>query len=175
MWSMLPVAEFHAWLLLLFSHPVLSDSFRSHGLQHTRPLCPLTSPKVCPSSCPLHQWCHPAISSSEALFLFLPSIFPSIRDFSNELSVCIRWPKYWSFSFSISPSNEYSGLISFRKGQSVPGHKSIQNGNNSHRTQKLASLKRKECSVLVHRIPASLGHSSWLVGRKQNSRTAILS
>ena len=46
--------------------------------------------------------------------LFLPSIFPSIRVFSNELALCIRWPKYWSFSFSISPSNEYSGLISFR-------------------------------------------------------------
>ena len=46
--------------------------------------------------------------------LLLPSIFPSIRVFSNELSLCIRWPNYWSFSFSISPSNEYSGLISFR-------------------------------------------------------------
>ena len=46
--------------------------------------------------------------------LFLPSIFPSIRVFSNELALCIRWPKYWSFSFSISPSSEYSGLISFR-------------------------------------------------------------
>jgi len=50
--------------------------------------------------------CHP--------LLLLPSIFPSIRVFSNESSLCIRWPKYWSFSFSISPSNEYSGLISFR-------------------------------------------------------------
>ena len=46
--------------------------------------------------------------------LLLPSIFPSIRVFSNELALCVRWPKYWSFSFSISPSNEYSGLISFR-------------------------------------------------------------
>ena len=46
--------------------------------------------------------------------LLLPPIFPSIRVFSNELALCIRWPKYWSFSFSISPSNEYSGLISFR-------------------------------------------------------------
>ena len=46
--------------------------------------------------------------------LLLPSIFPSIRVFSNELALCIRWPKYWSFSFSISVSNEYSGLISFR-------------------------------------------------------------
>ena len=50
--------------------------------------------------------CHP--------LLLLPSIFPSIRVFSSELALCIRWPKYWSFSFSISPSNEYSGLISFR-------------------------------------------------------------
>ena len=50
--------------------------------------------------------CHP-------LFL-LPSIFPSIKIFSNESALCIRWPKYWSFSFSISPSSEYSGLISFR-------------------------------------------------------------
>ena len=50
--------------------------------------------------------CHP--------LLLLPSIFPSIRDFSSESVLCIRWPKYWSFSFSISPSNEYSGLISFR-------------------------------------------------------------
>ena len=46
--------------------------------------------------------------------LFLPSVFPSIRDFSNESALCIRWPKYWSFNFNISPSNEYSGLISFR-------------------------------------------------------------
>ena len=51
-------------------------------------------------------FCHP--------LLFLPSIFPSIRVFSNELAFCIRWSKYWSFSFSISPSNECSGLISFR-------------------------------------------------------------
>ena len=47
-------------------------------------------------------------------FLLLPSVLPSIRVFSNESTFCIRWPKYWSFSFSISPSNEYSGLISFR-------------------------------------------------------------
>ena len=58
-------------------------------------------------------------------FLLLPSIFPSIRVFSNESVLCIRWPKYWSFSFSISPSNEYSGLISFRMDRldllAVPG------------------------------------------------------
>ena len=55
-----------------------------------------------------------AIQPSHPLLSLLPSIFPSIRVFSNESVLCIRWPKYWSFSFSISPSNEYSGLISFR-------------------------------------------------------------
>ena len=58
----------------------------------------------------LSQWCHPTTSSP----LLLPSIFPSIRVFSNESALHIRWPKYWSFSFNISPSNEHPGLISFR-------------------------------------------------------------
>ena len=64
------------------------------------------TPRACSNSCPSSQWCHP--------LLILPSIFPSIRVFSIESVLCIRWPKYWSFSFSVSPSNEYSGLISFR-------------------------------------------------------------
>ena len=101
------------WLSLLFSRPVVSDSFRPHGLQHARPPCPSASPGVCLSSCWLHRWCCPAISSSDALFS-CPQIFPSIRDFSSESTVHIRWPKYCSFSFNISPSSEYSGLISFR-------------------------------------------------------------
>ena len=63
--------------LLLFSHPVLSDSLRPHGLQHVRPPHPTSSPDVCPSSCPLHQWCHPATSSSDALFSFCPLSFPA--------------------------------------------------------------------------------------------------
>ena len=66
------------------------------------------------NSSPLSWWCHPTISSSVVHFSPLPSIFPSIRIFSNESVLHIRWPKYWSFSFSSSPSNEYSGLISFR-------------------------------------------------------------
>ena len=70
--------------MLLFSHSVMSDSLRSHGLQNTRPPCPSPSPEVCPSSCSLHQWCHPAISSW-CPPLLMPSIFPSIRDFFNEL------------------------------------------------------------------------------------------
>ena len=62
------------------------------------------------------HWVSDAIQPSHPLspLVLLPSIFPSIRVFSNESAVCIRWPKYWSFSFSISPSNEHPGLISFR-------------------------------------------------------------
>ena len=93
----------------------MSDSLRPHGLQHTRPPCPPLIPRVVSSPrlmsielvMPYNHLilCHP---------LLLPSIFPSIRVFSNESLLCIRWPKYWSFNFSISPSNEYSVLISFR-------------------------------------------------------------
>ena len=68
---------------------------------------------VCWNSCPLSQWCHPTILSRHSLLL-LPSIFPSIRISSSKSVLCIRWPKYWSFSLSMSPSNKYSGLISFR-------------------------------------------------------------
>ena len=92
----------------------MSDSLRPHESQHARPPCPSPTPKslfklmsiksVMPSShlilcCPL---------------LLPPSIFPSIRVFSDELALHIRWPKYWSFSFNISPSNEHPGLIFFR-------------------------------------------------------------
>ena len=176
------------------------DSFRPHGLQHTRLLCPWLSPRVCSNSCPLSWCCYLTISSSASpfsfcllsytalgsfpvsqlfvsggqsitseyypavvvrlpsrvwfsatprtaahqaplsipitwsllklmsiesvvpsnhfilccYFLLLPSIFCSIMVFSSELALCIRWPKYWSFSLSINPSSEFSGLISFR-------------------------------------------------------------
>ena len=93
---------------------VVSDSLWPHGLQHTRFPCPspnswsllklMSIKSVMPSNHLI--LCHPLI--------LLPSIFPRIRFFSNESVLCIRWPKYWSFSFRISPSNEYSGLISFR-------------------------------------------------------------
>ena len=69
---------------------------------------------ICSNSCPLSQWCHPTISSSVVLFSSCLQSFPSIRVFFNKLALHIRWPKYWNFSFSISPSREYSGLISFR-------------------------------------------------------------
>ena len=88
-------------------------TLRPHGLQRARLPCLSPTPGACSESCPSSQWCHPTISSSRPLFL-LPSIFPSIRVFFKESVLSIRWPKYRSFSFSISPSNEYSGLISFR-------------------------------------------------------------
>ena len=91
----------------------MSNSLRTHELQHTRPTCPSPTPGVYPNRSPLNQY---AIQPSHPLssLLLLPSIFPSIRVFSNESALRIRWPKYWSFSFSIIPTNVYSGLISFR-------------------------------------------------------------
>ena len=96
------------------SRSVGSDSLRTHGLQHTRLPCPSPNPAACSNSCPLSQWCHPIMSSSVVPFSSCLQSFPASRVFSNESALCIKWPKYWSFSFSISPSNEYSGLISFR-------------------------------------------------------------
>ena len=81
-----------------------------HGLQHTRLPCPSPSPGVCSSSYPLSRWCRPTISSSIVPFSSCLLSFPAPGSFPNESAVRIRWPKYWSFSFS--PSNQYSGLIS---------------------------------------------------------------
>ena len=96
-----------------FSCSVVSDSLRPHGLQHARPPCPSPTPKVYSNSCPLSRWCHPTISSSVVPFSSCLQS-PSIQVFSSESVLQIRWPKYWSFSFNISPFNGYSGLISFR-------------------------------------------------------------
>ena len=97
-----------------FHCSVMSNSLQPHGLQHARLPCPSRTPRrllklmsielVMPFNHLI--FCH--------TLLFLPSIFPSIRVFSNESVLLIRWPKYWSSRFSISPSNEYSGLFSFR-------------------------------------------------------------
>ena len=92
----------------------MSDSLRPHELQHARPPCPSPTPGVhsdltsIKSMMPSSRLilCHP--------LLLLPPTPPSIRVFSNESALCMRWPKYWSFSFNISPSNEHPGLISFK-------------------------------------------------------------
>ena len=99
-------------LLPQFSHSVVSNSLRPHRLQHARPPCPSPTPGVHPNPCPLGDTiqpshpCHP--------LLLLPAIIPSNRVFSNKSVLRVRWPKHWSFSFSISPSNEHPRLISFR-------------------------------------------------------------
>ena len=100
--------------LIQFNCSVMSHSLRPPGLQHARPPCPSPTAGVYSNSCPWSWWCHPTVSSPCRPLLLLPSIFPSIRIFFNESFLHIRWPKYWSFSFNISPSNEYSGMISFR-------------------------------------------------------------
>src|SRR5574341_554524 len=92
---------------------VMSDSLRPHGLQHARPPCPSPTLRAYSNSS------SESVMSSNHLILcrpllLPPSIFPSIRVFSNESTLLMRWPKYWTFSFSIIPSKEIPGLISFR-------------------------------------------------------------
>ena len=97
-----------------FSCSVMSNSLRHHGLLHPRSPCPSPTPGVYSDSLPIKSvmpsshliLCHP--------LLLLPPIPPSIRVFSNESTLLMRWPRYWSFSFSIIPSKEHPGLISFR-------------------------------------------------------------
>ena len=93
----------------------MSDSLRPYGLQHTRGQASLSL--TISWSLPKFTFVESVMPSYHLILcrpLLLPSIFPSKSVFSKELVLRIRWPKYWSFSFSISPSNEYSGLISFR-------------------------------------------------------------
>ena len=93
-----------------FSRSVVSDSLQPHESQHATPPCPSQTLK--------HTSIESVVPSSHLILcrplLLLPSIPPSIRDFSNESTLRMRWPKYWSFSFSISTSSEHPGLISFR-------------------------------------------------------------
>ena len=105
--------QFFIFSSVQFSRSVLSDSLRPHELQHTRPPCPSPTPGVHPNSCPSSRWCHPAISSS---------VFPSPPAFNlSQYQGLFKWvsclhqvAKVLDFSFSISPSNEHSALISFR-------------------------------------------------------------
>ena len=108
-------------LLLLFSCPVMSDSLRPHGRQQARPPCPPPSLGVCPSSCSLHWWCHPAISSSDTLFSFCPQSFPALGAFSmSYLFTSDDQNTGASASASVLPVNvqdwshlRLTGLISF--------------------------------------------------------------
>ena len=92
-----------------FSHSVVPSFLPCYGLQHAKLPCPSPTPGACSDACPSSRWCHPT-----CLLLLLPSVFPSSRVFSNESVLHIRWPKYWSFIFSIIPSKEHPGPISSR-------------------------------------------------------------
>ena len=106
-------------LLLLFSHLAMSDSLQLHGLQHTSPPCPSPSPGVCPNSCSLYQWCHPTISSSDALFSFCPWSFPASGTFPMSFSFSISplisiqaWFLLWLIGLISLPSKGLSGVFS---------------------------------------------------------------
>ena len=102
----------HQFNSVQFTCSVISDSLQPHESQHARPPCPSPTPGVYPNSCPS------SVMPSSHLILCHPLLLPptprSIGVFSNESTLCVWWPKYWSFSFSIRPSNEHPGLISFR-------------------------------------------------------------
>ena len=113
MWLMAIISDSNSISVQFDSVAQLCPTLRPHGLQHARP--PLS---IISSQSLLKLMSIESVMPSNHLILCCPllppSIFPSIRVFSNESALCIRWPKYWSFSFNISPSNEYSGLMSFR-------------------------------------------------------------
>ena len=125
-----------------FSHSVVSDSLQPHELQHARPPCPSPTPGVHSNSC-----IESVMPSNHLILccplLLLPPIPPSIRVFSNESTLRMRWPKYWSFSFNIIPSKEHPGLISFRMDWlDVLAVQGILKSVLQHHTSKTSILRR---------------------------------
>ena len=97
-----------------FSHSVMSDTLPPREQKHARPPCPSPTPRVCPNPCPLSRWCHPTISSSVVTFSSHFQSFPASGSFQMSQFFASGGQSIGGFSFSIRPSNEYSGLISFR-------------------------------------------------------------
>ena len=129
---------------------VSCPTLRPHEPQHARPPCPSPTPMSIESVMPSNHLilCCP--------LLLLPSIFPIIRVFSNESDLHIRWPKYWSFSFNISPSSEHSGLISFRMGSSC----SPRDSQESSPTPLFKSINSSALSFLYSPTLISI-HDYW--------------
>ena len=128
----------------------MSDSLQPHGLQHTRPPSPLPTPGVYSNSCPLSRWCHPTIQSSVIPFFSCLLSFPASRSFPMSQFFTSGGQSIGSFSFNISPSNEQSGLISFRMDWldllAVQGTlKSLL----QHHSSKASTLRRS-ASFIVH-------------------------
>ena len=126
---------------LQFSPSVVSDCLRLHESQHTRPPCPSPAPRVDQNSCPLSRWCHPAISSSVVPFSSCPQSLPESESFP------MRWPKYWSFSFSIIPSKEHPGLI-FRMDWLVGSPCSPRDSQESSPTPQFKGINSSALSLL---------------------------
>ena len=112
-WELISLAVAFPISLICVIHSVVSNSLQPHGPQHARLPCPSQTLGACSNSCPLSWWCHPINSSSVIPFSSCLQSFPG-QGLFQWVSSSIRWPKYWNFSFSINPSNEYSALISFR-------------------------------------------------------------
>ena len=102
----------HAFSSVQFSHSVVSDSLRPQEMQQARPPCPSPTPGVHSNSRPSSQWCHPAISSSVVSSSSCSQSVPASETLPVS-TVPMRWPKYWSFSFSVILSKKHPGLISF--------------------------------------------------------------
>ena len=134
-----------------FSHSVESDSLWPHESQHARPPCPSPTPRAHSNSCPSSLWCHPAISSSVIPFSSCPQSLPASGSFPLSQLFGMR-PKYWSFSFSISPSNEQPGLISFRMDRWI----SLQTPLDSHESSPTPQFKG------INSLALSLLHSPTL-------------
>ena len=150
----------------------MSDSLWPNGLQLTRLPCPLPTPRACSNSCQNKTKQHKTkLMSIKSMMpsnhltlhhplLLLPSIFPRIRVFSNESVLHIRWPKYWSFSFTIRHSNEYSGLISFRMDWLVGSPCSPKDSQESSPTPQFKSINSSVLSFLYSPTLISI-HDYW--------------
>ena len=141
--------------MVVFSHSVVSNSLRPHGL---------TSLSITTSWSLLKLMSIELVMPSNHLMLhcpllLLPSLFPSIRVFSSESILHIRWPNYWSFSFSISPSSEYSGLISFRMDWFDLAVQETLKSLLQHHSSKASFLR---CSAFFYRPTLTSIHDHWI-------------
>ena len=137
-----------------FSRSVVFHFLWPHGLQHTRLPCPSPTPRACSNLCPMSRWCHPTISCSIVPFSSCLQSFPA-----SESVLHIRWPKYQSFSFSISPSNEYSVLISFRSFDWLD-LLAVQRTQESSLTPQFKNIRSLALSFLCNPTLTSI-HDSW--------------
>ena len=139
----------------------MSDSLRPHGLQHARPSCPSPTPRVYKLMSIELVMLSNHLILCRPLLLLLP-IFPNIRVLSNESVLSSRWPKYWSFSFNIGPSNAHPGLISFRIDLLVGSPCSPRDSQESSPTPQFKSINSSALSFLHSPTLTSI-HDHWKI------------